>query len=116
VIFVQYFKQSIENKVDPYDSWVRTRCIPTWICTFFSEYKLFARDCVVEGVYLFSSIPHNVASSSTRTTDFIVFKTLSYTVRVTSRITRNTQKTTEEYRRTERDKNIKIHKYYEIKI
>lgn len=52
---------------------MRTRYIPSWICTFFSEYKLFVRDCVVEGVYLFSSILHNVASSSTRTSDFIVF-------------------------------------------
>lgn len=34
---------------------------------------MFVRDCVVEGVYLFSSILHNVASSSTRTSDFIVF-------------------------------------------
>lgn len=37
----------------------------------FSKYKLFVRDCVMEGVYLFSSVPHNVASSSTRTSDFI---------------------------------------------
>lgn len=73
VIFVKYFKQCIEYKVNPYDSWVRTRYIPSWICTFFSEDKLFVRGYVVEGVYLFSSILHNVASSSTRTSDFIVF-------------------------------------------
>jgi hypothetical protein len=73
VIFVECFKQSIENKINAYDSWVRTRYIPTCVCTFLSEHKLFVRHCLVERLYLFSSIPHNVASSSTRTRDFIVF-------------------------------------------
>lgn len=85
-----------------------------WIPPFISKYKLFVRDWLVEGVYLFSSIPRNVATAVlARACYFIVFiNSLKKFVRLSSRVIRITSIAGGLKQTTY----IKVHTHYEIEI